>query len=188
MINVPSHHPPPMHGLPRAPSHMLNTVLPLHPHHVGSAPAVNPSIWERRQPYIRDSTDAPAFHPGSLGSMGFCGSSPMHPLVPHNIFPHSGGNCIDHVGIPSPQQRFHMFQGRNHIIPMPPSFDAPNDRIRSRRSDMNANQADSKKQYELDIECIIRGEDSRTTLMIKNIPNKYADHTHKLYFSDDCDS
>nr|DAD23763.1 TPA_asm: hypothetical protein HUJ06_025226 [Nelumbo nucifera] len=28
-----------LHGLSRAPSHMLNIVLPIH-HHVGSAPAV----------------------------------------------------------------------------------------------------------------------------------------------------
>lgn len=176
MSNIPSHHPPQMHGLPRAPSHMLNTVLPLHPHHAGSAPSVNPSLWERRQPYIGDSTDASTFHPGSLGSMGFSGGSPMHPLelVRHNIFSHSGGNCVDHVGISSPQHRCHMFQGRNHVIAMPASFDVPNDRIRSRRSDSNANQADNKKQYELDIERIIRGEDSRTTLMIKNIPNKYT--------------
>ncbi|PKI33966.1 hypothetical protein CRG98_045644, partial [Punica granatum] len=31
----------------------------------------------------------------------------------------------------------------------------------------------NKKQYELDIDRIMRGEDNRTTLMIKNIPNKY---------------
>lgn len=29
-----------------------------------------------------------------------------------------------------------------------------------------------KKQYELDIDRVFRGDDSRTTLMIKNIPNK----------------
>lgn len=174
--NVPSHHPQQMHGLPRAPSHMLNTVVPLHPHHVGSAPTVNRSIWERRQPYIGDSADARTFHPGSLGSLGFPGTSPMHPLelAPHNIFAHSGANCIDHVGIHSPQQRCHMLPGRNHLIPMSGSFDASNDRIRNRRTDVGANQADNKKQYELDIERILRGEDSRTTLMIKNIPNKYT--------------
>ncbi|XP_020253576.1 protein MEI2-like 4 isoform X2 [Asparagus officinalis] len=171
MNNVPSHHHPQMHGIRRAPSHIMNNVLPLHPHHVGSAPAVNPSLWDRRQTYIGDFTDAPSFHPGSLGSMRF--SHPLE-LDPHNIFPHSGGSCFEQVGIPSPQQRCRMFQGRNQIIPMPASFDSPHDRIRSRRSDPNANQGDNKKQYELDIERIIRAEDSRTTLMIKNIPNKYT--------------
>ncbi|KAK9066346.1 hypothetical protein SSX86_013668 [Deinandra increscens subsp. villosa] len=31
-----------------------------------------------------------------------------------------------------------------------------------------------EKKFELDIEHVLRGEDSRTTLMIKNIPNKYS--------------
>ncbi|KAJ6802975.1 protein MEI2-like 4 isoform X2 [Iris pallida] len=175
-------HPQQMRGLPRAPSHMLNSVVPLHPHHVGSAPVINPSLWERRQPYIGDSTDAPNFHPGSLGSTGFPGSSAMHPLelAHHNMFPHSAGSCLDpsisspHMGIASPQQRCQIFHGRSHIIPVPGSFDVPNDRVRSRRNDSNANQGDNKKQYELDIECILLGEDLRTTLMIKNIPNKYT--------------
>ncbi|XP_008791022.1 protein MEI2-like 4 isoform X2 [Phoenix dactylifera] len=180
--NIPAHPPTQMHGLQRAPSHMLNTVLPLHHHHVGSAPAINPSLWDRRHGYVGDSTDVPAFHPGSLGSMGFSGSPQLHTLelASRNIFPHASGNCMDpslspaHVGIPSPQQRCHMFHGRNAMIPVPASFDAPNDRIRSRRSEASANQGDNKKQYELDIERIVRGEDSRTTLMIKNIPNKYT--------------
>ncbi|KAJ6844098.1 protein MEI2-like 4 isoform X2 [Iris pallida] len=175
-------HPQQMHGLPRAPSHMLNSAVPLHPHHVGSAPAINPSLWERRQPYIGDSADAANFHPGSLGSMGFPGSPGMHPLefARHNVFPHSGINCIDpsisspHIGIPSPQQRCHIYHGRNHMFPLPGSFDVPNDRVRNRRNDSSANQGDNKKQYELDIERIVHGEDSRTTLMIKNIPNKYT--------------
>ncbi|CAA6660054.1 unnamed protein product [Spirodela intermedia] len=41
-------------------------------------------------------------------------------------------------------------------------------------SDRARRQSNSRRQYELDIERIIRGEDSRTTLMIKNIPNKYT--------------
>uniref|UniRef100_A0A1D1YBJ9 Protein MEI2-like 4 n=1 Tax=Anthurium amnicola TaxID=1678845 RepID=A0A1D1YBJ9_9ARAE len=169
-----------LHGFPRAPSHMLNAALPLHDHHVGSAPAVNPSLWDRRHAYAGDATNSSGFHPGSLGSVGFSGNRILHhlELASHNIFPLMGGNCIEpstsRVGLPSPQQRCHMFHGRNHIIPAPASFDSPNDRARSRRSDANLNQADNKKQYELDIERIIRGEDSRTTLMIKNIPNKYT--------------
>jgi hypothetical protein len=48
------------------------------------------------------------------------------------------------------------------------------DRGRNRRVDSSVFQADSKKQYQLDLEKIRKGEDTRTTLMIKNIPNKYA--------------
>ncbi|KAJ0969266.1 hypothetical protein J5N97_022143 [Dioscorea zingiberensis] len=182
--NISGHPPTQMHGLPRAPSHMLNSVLPLHHHHhVGSAPAVNPSLWERRSTYAGDSIETSGFHPGSLGSMGFSVSSPLHPIeLAHNIFQHAGGNCIDHpmspahLGIPSPQQRCHMFHGRSPMVPMPAAaYDGPSDRVRSRRNDASAtSQADMKKQYELDIDRVVRGEDSRTTLMIKNIPNKYT--------------
>lgn len=57
---------------------------------------------------------------------------------------------------------------------------------RARRME-SGSAMDNKKQYHLDLEKIMRGEDSRTTLMIKNIPNKYTskmllaaiDETHK---------
>ncbi|XP_009773228.1 protein MEI2-like 2 [Nicotiana tabacum] len=60
------------------------------------------------------------------------------------------------------------------------------ERGRSRKTE-SGNQIDNKKQYQLDLEKIRRGEDTRTTLMIKNIPNKYTskmllaaiDETHK---------
>lgn len=62
------------------------------------------------------------------------------------------------------------------MISMPASFDSASERVRSlshRRNEANSNLAD-KKQYELDTDRILRGEDGRTTLMIKNIPNKYT--------------
>ncbi|OVA17369.1 RNA recognition motif domain [Macleaya cordata] len=175
------HPPPQMHGLPRAPSHMMNAVLPpIHHHHVGSAPTINPSVWDRRHAYAGESPETSGFHPGSLGNMGFAGT--LHPmeLASHNLFPHAGGNCLDptvsstNVGLHSPQQRCHMFPGRNPMIHLANSFDAPNERVRSRRNEASSNQADNKKQYELDIDRILHGEDTRTTLMIKNIPNKYT--------------
>ncbi|XP_019194150.1 PREDICTED: protein MEI2-like 2 [Ipomoea nil] len=57
---------------------------------------------------------------------------------------------------------------------------------RSRRVE-SGDQMENKKQYQLDLEKILSGEDIRTTLMIKNIPNKYTskmllaaiDETHK---------
>ncbi|XP_042038966.1 protein MEI2-like 2 isoform X1 [Salvia splendens] len=66
------------------------------------------------------------------------------------------------------------------------SIDGMIDRARSRRVE-SGGQMDNKKQYQLDLEKIMSGEDSRTTLMIKNIPNKYTskmllaaiDETHK---------
>lgn len=168
-----------LHGLPIVPSHMVNTVLPIGNHHVGSAPAVDPSLWERRHAYVAESPEASGFHPGSLGSMRISNNNSLHSVgfVSHNIFPHVGGNCIDmpipskNVGLQSHHQRSMMFAGRGLMIPMMNSFDLPSERARSRRNEGAVNQAD-KKQFELDIDRILRGEDNRTTLMIKNIPNK----------------
>ncbi|GMH19393.1 hypothetical protein Nepgr_021234 [Nepenthes gracilis] len=44
----------------------------------------------------------------------------------------------------------------------------------TRRGENSLNLIDSKKQFQLDLEKIASGEDTRTTLMIKNIPNKYT--------------
>ncbi|CAA0836958.1 Protein MEI2-like 1 [Striga hermonthica] len=174
-------HPQQMHTVSRAPSHMLNSLLPLNNHHVGSAPSVNPSLWDRRHAYAGESPDATVFHPGSLGNMRYSGNSP-HPLefVPHNIFPRAGGNCMDmpiaskNIGLHPHQQRCMIFPARGQMLPMMGSFDSPSERARSRRNEGNSSQADNKKQFELDIDRIARGEDKRTTLMLKNIPNKYT--------------
>jgi len=48
------------------------------------------------------------------------------------------------------------------------------ERSRSRRVEYSVNQIDNKKQYQLDLDKIKSGEDTKTTLMIKNIPNKYT--------------
>ncbi|KAE8023783.1 hypothetical protein FH972_009446 [Carpinus fangiana] len=176
-----AHPTPQLHGLPRAPSNMLNSVLPIHNHHVGSAPAVNPSIWDRQHAYAGESPEASGFHPGSLGNMRISNNS-LHAMdfVSHNIFPHVGVNCMDlpippkNIGLQSHHQRCMIFSGRGQMIPMMNSFDPPNERPRSRRNEGGPSQVDNKKQYELDIDRIMRGEDNRTTLMIKNIPNKYT--------------
>lgn len=157
--SIPSH--PPMQGYPRAPSNLPNSLISLYNHHVGSAPTMNPSIWDRQHAYTGDSMESTAFHPASLGNNGLSGSSPVHTLLPH-----TGGNGIDHstssAHVASPQQqRRHGFHGRTMS-----SW--------NRRSDSSTNQSDNKKQYELDIDRILRAEDSRTTLMLKNIPNKYT--------------
>ncbi|GLT46401.1 hypothetical protein SLA2020_201540 [Shorea laevis] len=173
-----AHSPGRLHGLPRTPSHMVNTVLPLNNHHVGSAPTVNASLWDRHHISAGESSDASGFHPGSLGSVSKNSPHTVEYISP-NIFPHVGGNHMDlsmhqkHVGFQSLHPRLTMFSGRGQVIPMVNSVDCPHERARSRRNEGSVNQAD-KKQYELDIDHIIRGEDKRTTLMIKNIPNKYT--------------
>lgn len=174
-------HPQQLHVVPGAGNQLLNPLLPISNHHVGSAPSMNHSLWDRRHAYAGESPDASVFHPGSLGNMRMSGSSP-HPLefVPRNIFSAAGGNCMDlqvpskSVGFNSHPQRCLMFPARGQMIPMMNTFDSPNERARNRRSESSSSQADNKKQFDLDIDRIVRGDDKRTTLMIKNIPNKYV--------------
>lgn len=168
-----------LHGLARSPSHMMSSILPMNGSHVGSAPAVNPSIWDGRNSYPGGSPEASGFHPGPRGSMRLSGNHLHHmDFVSHNMFPHVGGNCMElpissrSVGLHSPHQRCMMYPSRAQMN-MAGSFEPPSERARSRRNESTA-QSDNKKQYELDIERIRRGEDHRTTLMIKNIPNKYT--------------
>ncbi|XP_068305593.1 protein MEI2-like 1 isoform X3 [Pyrus communis] len=175
-----AHHFPQMPGFHMTPPHMLSGTSPVH-HHVGSAPAVNPSLWERHA-FSGESSDTSSLHLGSLGFARFAGSPQVHPVdvSSHNLFSLTGGNFLDMTTSArqrSSQEMGHMFPGRNSMNSMPTSFDSQNERgVRSlshRRNEANSNNAD-KRQYELDIERIRHGEDRRTTLMIKNIPNKYT--------------
>ncbi|XP_061357131.1 protein MEI2-like 1 isoform X2 [Gastrolobium bilobum] len=169
---------PQVPSFPRTPPHMLRASLI--DHHVGSAPVVTASPWERQRSYLGESPDASGFRLGSLGSAGFHGSWQMHPpdFSSRNIFSHGGGNGTEltsNAGLGSPKQLSHVFPGRLPLTSMS-KFDSTNERMRNlyhRRSEANTNNAD-KKQYELDLGRILRGEDNRTTLMIKNIPNKYT--------------
>ncbi|XP_062225511.1 protein MEI2-like 4 isoform X2 [Phragmites australis] len=177
--NMPSRPLMQVHGISRAPSHMIENTIPMDHQHVGSAPAVNPSIWDRQHGYAVKMMEASGFQPGSAGSMGFPGSPHLHRLEPNSMFPHTGGTFMDpamspaHMSAPS-QHRGHMFHRRSHMAPIQSSFDSPGERMRSRRNELSPSQSDNKRLYELDIERIVRGEDFRTTLMIKNIPNKYT--------------
>ncbi|KAL8161740.1 hypothetical protein V2J09_013229 [Rumex salicifolius] len=165
-------------GLSRRPLHMMNSLLSLTNHHAGSAPAVNP-LWDRRTAYPVGSPEPSSFHQGSLGSMRLSGS-PLHQMeyMSHNVFPRVAGNCVDlpipsrNGGLHAHQQRCMVYPSRGQMNSVPNSFDHSNERPRNPRSE-NSSQAD-KKQFELDVGRILRGEDTRTTLMIKNIPNKYT--------------
>ncbi|CAO2042087.1 unnamed protein product [Urochloa humidicola] len=176
--NIPSRPLMQMHGISRAPLRLLESAIPLNHQHVGSAPSVNPSILDRQRGYAGELMEAPGFHPRGAGSMGFPGSAHVHQLENNGM--HNGRTFMDpaispaHMSAPSPKQRGHMFHRRSHMAPIPSSFDSAGERMRSRRNESNVNQSDNKRLFELDIERIIRGDDPRTTLMIKNIPNKYT--------------
>ncbi|KAL2342826.1 hypothetical protein Fmac_004111 [Flemingia macrophylla] len=169
---------PQMSSFARTPPHMLRT---LHmDHHVGSAPVVTASPWERQNSYLGGSPEASGFRLGSLGSGGFHGSWQFRPLdfPSHSVFSHVGGNGTElasNAGQNSPKQISHVFPVRHPMSSMS-KFDVTSERMRNlyhRRNDPSTNNVD-KKQYELDLGRILRGEDNRTTLMIKNIPNKYT--------------
>lgn len=144
-----------LHQLPSSPSHMVSTALSTN-RHVQSA-----SLGDRRYTYAGESSDASAFHPASFGNMPFSSNITAHSVdfVLPNIFPHFGLHFHNQKGV--------LFPGRNHMVD---SFDSHKHRIRSRRNGVS--NLNDMKQYELNIDRIKRGEDNRTTLMIKNIPNK----------------
>ena len=168
---------PQMPSFPRSPAHVLRASHM--DHHVGSAPVITGSPWERKHSYLGESPDASGFRLGSLGNAGFHGSWQMHPPdLSCNVLSHIGGNGHDltsSVGQGSPKQLSHVFPGRLPMTSLS-KFDSTSERMRNlyhRRGESNNNSGD-KKQFELDLGRILRGEDNRTTLMIKNIPNKYT--------------
>jgi hypothetical protein len=124
------------------------------------------------------------FHVSSPGNGGFHGSWQMRPMdfSPHNnMFSHVGGNGTElssSAGQGSPNPLSHILYGRQPTTTMS-KFDPTNERMKngngySRKSEANTMSSADRKQYELDLGRIMRGEDTRTTLMIKNIPNKYV--------------
>ncbi|AQK79650.1 protein MEI2-like 3-like isoform X2 [Zea mays] len=158
-----------MHCYPAMPPHIRRSAAhPMDQHHLGSAPNS-----------VGGFANAHSFHPGSLESVGFPGSPQLYPSD-LSVFASARGNYRETMfsaisaGFPSIQQILHATNGRNPMMHVSTSYDATNDRIRSRRHDGNAAQSENKKQFELDLDRIAKGEDSRTTLMIKNIPNKYT--------------
>ncbi|KAJ4883282.1 Protein MEI2-like 4 [Raphanus sativus] len=174
---------PPVTAFSRASPLMVNMASsPVH-HHIGSAPVLNSPFWDRRQAYVAEPPESTGFHFGSHGSMGFPGSSPSHAMemASHKVFSHVGGNRMDanssNAAVSrSSRQMPHFLSGRNPMLSVPGSFDLPNERYRNlsqRRSEFSSSNAE-KKLFELDVDRILRGEDNRTTLMIKNIPNKYT--------------
>lgn len=160
---------------------MLNTVSSPHHLHTGSAPSsVSPSLWNRQRRYTGESPEGSAFCLGSLGSVGFLGSSPLHLLGrASHIFSHAGGNCMEkstNDALQSPHQMSYIYPSQNTVTSLSSSFGSPRECVRNlsyRRNQGNSGHAD-KKQFELDIDRILCGEDNRTTFMIKNIPNKYT--------------
>ncbi|GFS42417.1 MEI2-like protein 5 [Actinidia rufa] len=137
---------PKSHGFPYTAHHgsFVNSAHQHPHHHVGSAPSGIP--FERHLGFYKNSSETSFVSPvGFGGSMGL-GHSDV------KLF----GECNGHYPglVPISMEGFERGWGR--------------------RIENNGNQIDSKKQFQLDLDKIKSGEDIRTTLMIKNIPNKYT--------------
>ncbi|KAL5577129.1 hypothetical protein UlMin_018828 [Ulmus minor] len=150
-------------------------------HHVGSAPSGVP--LERHFGFFPESPDTSYLGPAVYGNMGLTtGNGKLMAnmgvraainagiTIPGSI-PENGSN----FKMMSSPQLSPVFLGNGPYPGLQPSsIDGLIERGRSRRVENNGNQIDGKKQFQLDLEKIIIGEDTRTTLMIKNIPNKYT--------------
>lgn len=164
------------------------TVVPPHRYQLGSAPSGDSSFLEKQFGFRVESPDMNYhFGPSSLGPAGLHGTvgSPSSVLSMNINGPHtmlnpgslgsSGGRyeggSSPSVGMP-PHRRNHMFPTGG--ITLSAASDGQADRGRIRRRENSTIQLDCNRQYQLDIDRILRGEDTRTTLMIKNIPNKYT--------------
>ncbi|KAL1829602.1 hypothetical protein DCAR_0208944 [Daucus carota subsp. sativus] len=144
-----------------------------HLHHVGSAPSNVP--FERHFSPYQDSPDALFMNRPAFGGTGLShiDKNFMGPRSSGNAFlPENGSPSFGMVSSARPNP---MFLGNGHYQGVSPiNTEVSTERGRSRRLDQNASQIDNKKQFQLDLEKILNGGDTRTTLMIKNIPNKYT--------------
>ncbi|XP_068667494.1 protein MEI2-like 2 [Aristolochia californica] len=152
-------------------------------HHVGSAPSGVP--FERQYGFFPESPETSFMNPVPFGGMGLNrneGSFIMNMgarTAMNSVVPLSGNvseNGSPSFRVMSSQRLNPIFLGGGGLYPgsVANGIDGLIDRGRSRRVENPGNQIDSKKQYQLDLDKIVSGEDMRTTLMIKNIPNKYT--------------
>lgn len=141
----------------------------LNRHHVGSAPSGVP--LERQFGFFPES-------PVAFAGMALSGNNVMNigTRAPMSSVSLSGN--MTETGSPSfrmmalPRHAPIFLGNGSYPGPGATSHEGLGERGRSRLVENSGNQIDSKKQYQLDLDKIISGEDTRTTLMIKNIPNK----------------
>lgn len=148
-------------------------------HHVGSAPSCVP--LDMRFGYFPESPDTSYLNSGTFGGSSFgrnerglvningCGA--INPGV--GISGNMPENALHGFRMIPPQRTGHLYVSGGSYLGGPSGIDSLIDRGRNRRVESNGSQNDCKRQYQLELEKIISGEDNRTTLMIKNIPNKY---------------
>ncbi|KAH7859949.1 hypothetical protein Vadar_007441 [Vaccinium darrowii] len=152
------------------------------PHHVGSAPSG--VLLDRHFGYFPESPET-----SFMSTVGFGGTSLGRKTSSYmtNVGPHPAMSAslsfpaiMQENGSPSSRmmslsRNGPMFFGNGSFQGIGlTSNEGFLERSRSRRVEYSVNQIDNKKQYQLDLDKIKSGEDTKTTLMIKNIPNKYT--------------
>ncbi|XP_044496855.1 protein MEI2-like 5 isoform X2 [Mangifera indica] len=154
-----------------------------HHHHVGSAPSGVP--LERRFGFFSESLETSFMNPVAFRGMGIGqndGSFMVNHLgpratvnpgitIPRNI---SENGSSSYRMMSSPRLSPVFVSSGPYPGLTPTNMEGLTDCGRSRRVENNGSQIDTKKQFLLDLEKIKTGEDTRATLMIKNIPNKYT--------------
>ncbi|XP_064962939.1 protein MEI2-like 2 isoform X5 [Musa acuminata AAA Group] len=141
-------------------------------HLVGSAPPGVP--FKKHYSYFPETPETSVMNKVSFGNMQVTQNSGSGPTALWNPGIVLTGNIPDNN---SPKLRMMQYQRSgpnffgNNQYPGSGSFGLQG---HSRQFDSQGSQDDNKKRYLLDLDKIVRGEDTRTTLMIKNIPNKYT--------------
>ncbi|KAK4776286.1 hypothetical protein SAY86_004974 [Trapa natans] len=158
-------------GFPFANRHaqLLNIHQPLH---VGSAPSGVP--FDRRFGFFSESPESSFMNSVALGGRGLNrnkGSYMVNMSMPGSITESGSPNFRI---MPSPRHNPLILSNGSFPGPGAISIEGLGERGRNRRVETGGTQLESKKQYQLDLDKIMNGEDTRTTLMIKNIPNKYT--------------
>ncbi|CAN4082112.1 unnamed protein product [Withania somnifera] len=168
-------------SLSNHPKSFLNSSLhhQHHLHHVGSAPSGLP--FDRHFGFYPDSSiSSPGFRGMGIGprdgslmvNYGARTTLNAGVALPRNM----SDNGSPGFGMMSSQRLSPLLLGNGHFSGhAASSFEGMTERSRTRRVDnSNGNQMENKKLFQLDLDKIRCGEDTRTTLMIKNIPNKYT--------------
>ncbi|XP_047075204.1 protein MEI2-like 2 [Lolium rigidum] len=155
-------------------------------HHVGSAPSGAP--FESHFGFLPESPETSFMNQVRFGNIGNIGTNRNGGGLMMNMASRASLNPVSSLSgslsdnnsanfrpiLSSPRLSQPFFGNPTYQGPGYFGLDSSMDRGRNRRVDSSVFQADSKKQYQLDLEKIRKGEDTRTTLMIKNIPNKYT--------------
>lgn len=149
-----------------------------HHHHVGSAPSGLP--LDRHFRHFPDSPDTSLMSSVGFGNLNQSDGNFMMNMGSRASLGVGVGLSATTSEIISPNFRMMSLTGHGSLFPGnglysglgATNFDGLAERGRTRRPDNNVNQIESKKLYQLDLDKIVNGEDTRTTLMIKNIPNK----------------